>query len=115
MRTVAIIAASLIGLSGVGTLASSAYHRRPATMRASAAHTTNGGSPAPQLDNTATGDTSAIGSYCPIPPRGHTEKQQVATRITVVREDSLFLTGQSVATDTANAFCPGTAAPAKRP
>ena len=114
MRTVAIIAASLIGLSGVGAFASNAYHHRPGAG-ASGSHTPNGGTPAPLADNTATGDTSAAGSYCPIPPRGHAEKRQVAMTTTGSAGDSLFLTGQSVAPDTANALCTGTAAPAKRP
>lgn len=114
MRTVAIIAASLIGLSGVGAFASSAYHRRPAAAVASGSHTPNGGTPAPVLDNTVAGDSSAAGSYCPIPPRGHAEKRQVATT-TQSAGDSIFLTGQSVAPDTASGLCTGTAVPAKRP
>jgi hypothetical protein len=113
VRTVAIIAASLIGLSGVGAFASNAYHHRPAAG-ASGSHTPNGGTPAPVLDNTVAGDSSAAGSYCPIPPRGHAEKRQVAT-ITQSAGDSLFLTGQSVAPDTASGLCTGTAVPAKRP
>jgi hypothetical protein len=113
VRTVAIIAASLIGLSGVGAFASNAYHHRPAAG-ASGSHTPNGGTPAPVLDNTVAGDSSAAGSYCPIPPRGHAEKRQVATT-TQSAGDSLFLTGQSVAPDTASGLCTGTAVPAKRP
>jgi len=114
VRTVAIIAASLIGLSGVGAFVSSAYHRRPAAAVASGSHTPNGGIPTPVLDNTVAGDSSAVASYCPIPPRGHSEKRQVATT-TGSAGDSLFLTGQSVAADTASGLCIGTAVPAKRP
>jgi len=116
VRTVAIIAASLIGLTGVGAFASNAYHHRSAVGAGSGSHTP-GASATGLLDNTATGDSTVAGKYCPIPPRGRPEKGLTAATAVGSTGDSLILGGQSVApaADTASALCIGTAAPAKRP
>jgi len=114
VRTVAIIAASLIGLSGVGAFASGVYHRRPSAVGDSGAHMPVIGAPPEKRDKTLVGDTAAVGAYCPIPPRG-TQKGKVVMTPAGSAGDPLPLTGQSVVPDTATAQCTGTAAPEKRP
>lgn len=114
VRTAATIAASLIGLSAVGAFASGVYHRRPPAAD-SGAHTPTISVASEKRDNTLAGDSSTVGTYCPIPPRtgAGTAKGLKATSVGSAG-DSLLLTGQSVAPDTAKA-CTGTAAPEKRP
>ena len=114
VRTAAIIAASLIGLSGVGAFASGVYHRRPSAVADSRARMPVIGAPSEKRDNTLIGDTSAVGTYCPIPPRG-TQKDKAVMTPAGSAGDPLPLTGQSVVPDTATAQCTGTAAPEKRP
>jgi hypothetical protein len=119
VRTAAIVAASLIGLSGVGAFASGVYHRRPLAAADSGAHRLAATAPSEKRDNTLPGDTSAVGTYCPIPPRaGEGEgasKDKTAMTSTTSAGDSLLLSGQSVAPNTTKALCTGTAAPEKRP
>jgi hypothetical protein len=114
MRRAVLIAGVLIGLSTVGAFASGVYRRRPTSVAATGSHALSGGASSIRLDNTLSGDSSAAGTYCPIPPRGQPDKGH-ATTAAPLAADSLVLGGQSVVPDTVAARCAGTAVPAKQP
>ena len=116
MRIVAIIAASLVGLSTAGAFASGVYRRHSVATAAVRAESSGVRASAVRLDNALIGDTSAVGTYCPIPVRGKPDKAHALAMSEIRAGDSLLVGGQSlVAPDTAAALCTGTAAPSKRP
>ena len=116
MRIVATIAASLIGLSTAGAFASGVYRHHSAATAAARADSAAVRASDARLDNALIGDSSAVGTYCPIPVRGKPDKAHAPAMSGIRAGDSLLVGGQSlVAPDTSAALCTGTASPAKLP